>query len=51
MAHCAGYAQAWARLIIGQDVRSGEDSNIPEGRGLKMAAMGIPPPVLFNPLE
>ena len=48
MAHCAGCAQAWARLIIGQDVKSGEDSDIPEGRGLKMQAMRIPPPVLFS---
>ena len=47
MAHCAGYAYAWARLIIGQDVKSGEDSDVPEGRGLKMLAMRIPPPVLF----
>ena len=47
MAHCAGYAHAWARLIIGQDVKSGEDRDIPEGRGLKMQAMRIPPPVPF----
>jgi hypothetical protein len=47
LAHCAGYAHAWARLIIGQDVKSGEDRDIPEGRGLKMQAMRIPPPVLF----
>jgi len=47
LAHCAGYAQAWARLIIGQDVKSGEDRDIPEGRGLKMKAMRIPPPVPF----
>ena len=40
---------AWARLIIGQDARSGEDK-IPEGRGLKMnEVMRIPPPVLFIP--
>jgi hypothetical protein len=47
LAHCAGYAHAWARLIIGQDVKSGEDRDIPEGRGLKMKAMRIPPPVPF----
>lgn len=47
MAHCAGYAHAWARLIIGQDVKSGEDRDIPEGRGLKMHGMRIPPPVHF----
>jgi hypothetical protein len=28
-------------------VKSGEDRDIPEGRGLKMQAMRIPPPVLF----
>jgi hypothetical protein len=47
LAHCAGCAYAWARLIIGQDVKSGEDRDIPEGRGLKMQVMRIPPPVLF----
>jgi hypothetical protein len=48
LAHCAGYAHAWARLIIGQDVKSGEDRDIPEGRGLKMKVMRIPPPVFFH---
>jgi len=45
LAHCAGYVHAWARLIIGQDVKSGEDRDIPEGRGLEMPHTRIPPPV------